>query len=794
MEELLAEISEQIRQSEAIAEALPSTKEHESISESVQNAGTAASEAKTNNATRDRDLAEVDRELSNAIEKLKDAQDKASQNKSGSGSAPVSGPDVEKRKIDLTDGSDGESSQSKSTQVVIDEFEDYLIAGDGQKKKQIAIQEVLDQLLESAQEGRNQIAGILSVRGESKSEESNRALLERFEFSATPIVEILTEGIERAEELREVSAGTPYAFFGLQSKAIVETGFIPAAEAIEEGIPLKNADDLEKKLRFADERLRWIISLLNKSNSQFQEMIKMEEIVELTHQFRKMHQITLEDLPVLSGEGCKSCKPGPYPQLKAELSDQDVQQVIAGLKLKREVLKRLAELLQDNPELRTRLLSQSEESGKIYREELSILRNRQRDLAEAGQSLLERKEGDPLPESFAASIQRRLLQLGNETTGAVGNARIWIPSGAPEDERKRFEEAISPFSDAIDQLTKVDLNDETEFGKAVSEVRSTGQDYEDVLTELEWKNTYTENRLTDLEVITTELEPTEKLVQAWRARDGNRFLAQQQQELNGATNQIILGLMNSLGTISGVDTEVDRTIEQLDSLLTNELLLAQKMALSSLEDDKTEKAVRAKLLSVAAFENGVGMLDAAIVKFVEAQSKIESPPPPPGGQPLPDPSESEIAAALEELLRKLEEEARDTPETKLGIKAKSNLQIQTDWEKEQSEKEKKQERQEQAQRQQQQMKQAQQAARTAAKAQQMANSKAQGIANHFGKAPVVPWKDRRLLEFEGRNDWNTLPSELKQSLTQDFESTVPEEYREAIQRYFRIISEVNQGE
>ena len=76
----------------------------------------------------------------------------------------------------------------------------------------------------------------------------------------------------------------------------------------------------------------------------------------------------------------------------------------------------------------------------------------------------------------------------------------------------------------------------------------------------------------------------------------------------------------------------------------------------------------------------------------------------------------------------------------------------------------------------------------------MANSKAQGIANHFERAPLVPWKDRRLLEFEGRNNWNTLPSELKQSLTQDFESTVPEEYREAIQRYFRIISEVNEGE
>ena len=131
------------------------------------------------------------------------------------------------------------------------------------------------------------------------------------------------------------------------------------------------------------------------------------------------------------------------------------------------------------------------------------------------------------------------------------------------------------------------------------------------------------------------------------------------------------------------------------------------------------------------------------------------------------------------------------PETKLGITAKSNLQIQTDWEKK-SEEEQEQERKETEQRRQQQMQQAQQAARTAAKAQQMANSRAQGIANQLDKKPVVPWKDRSLREFEGRNDWNSLPSELRQSLTQDFESTVPEEYRSAIEQYFRVITEVNE--
>jgi hypothetical protein len=74
----------------------------------------------------------------------------------------------------------------------------------------------------------------------------------------------------------------------------------------------------------------------------------------------------------------------------------------------------------------------------------------------------------------------------------------------------------------------------------------------------------------------------------------------------------------------------------------------------------------------------------------------------------------------------------------------------------------------------------------------MANSRAQNIAGSLGRAPGVPWKDQRILEFEGRNDWNSLPSQLHESLTQEFDSTVPEEYRAAIQRYFRAIAEANE--
>jgi hypothetical protein len=83
---------------------------------------------------------------------------------------------------------------------------------------------------------------------------------------------------------------------------------------------------------------------------------------------------------------------------------------------------------------------------------------------------------------------------------------------------------------------------------------------------------------------------------------------------------------------------------------------------------------------------------------------------------------------------------------------------------------------------------AQQAAAAAGKAQQLANFKAQEIARHLGQNPAVTWREKSVVQFEGRNDWNAIQSQLKESLTQDIDSTVPEGYRTAIEDYFRDIS------
>lgn len=696
---------------------------------------------------------------------------------------------VEKRKLDLAQ-KEKQPSKSKSAQVTVDEFAKYLIAGDGQKIQQIAIQAVLDLILKSAQESRKQIAEIGPAPDATAPRPEHDSYANAIKVTAPKISASLRKGAEGAEELRKVSEGTPYSFFGLQAKAMIETGFSPAYDAIIAGVESDDTADRSKQLSLADERLRWVISLLEKNKKQFDKMIEYEEVLELAHKFKKMHEITIEDMPSLGGGECRT---GPYAKLKKELGDEQIQALIANLKLKREVLKRLSELLQENPELRARMLGKSNASGKIYREELSLLRNRQKNLTEA-LALLVNADPAAAPAEFNSLIRKRLLTFSTQTTEALGLSRVWIPTKTPAGQRKKLEDAIAQLSQAVDALASANPKEKEIFEKAVKTVRKTGKETIAILSEPAWSETfadYTQFRTHDLKDMSTELDTCVALVMSLHKNNGHEFVAQLQGELNDETRLIAVSMMNSLSSISGVSEKADSLIEELDKLLAETLLPAQKRALHSIPKKDDEVSIVAMKGATAALEDATRLLDSAITEFIRAKSEQDALAEQiAGGEatPLPDPTEEQIAAALARLLKTLEKQSRESTDPTLGISLQTNVQLKTDWEKdEKSESEK----QALARKIQEQKKQAQMAATAAAQAQQIANSKAREIAHQMSQRPSVPWKQQDLLDFENRNDWNTIPSQLKESLTQDFGATMPEEYRTAIEEYFRTIAEVN---
>jgi len=616
--------------------------------------------------------------------------------------------------------------------------------------------------------------------------------------SSPELIAALKKGTKGAGELSRRSEGTPYSFFGIHAKAMVEAGFSPALESVESASELVDPENIFKKLQLADERLRWVIGLLKQNKERLEKMIEYEEVLKLAHQFKKMHQITIEDMPPSACD----CRLGPYPKLKLEFGDQEIQGLIAHLKLKREALKRLSALLEKNPELRARYLAQSKASGGIYREELSRLRNQQLVLAD-GMSLylpadiVKREKGIPKP--WNGMLQRRLLKFTEQTTEALGISRIWIPTDTPAVQRKELESSLAMLSQAVEKLSQSDPLNEEQFTQAVNAVQKLGREMIDILDGPWWKEKqeeYTRFRFEDLQGMSKELYACASLAKSLRQKKGYQILRQLQEELNSETFSITLGMMSSLSEISGVSPKADKAIDELDKLLVDHLYPRQKRVMGFLDGEVGDRAFVAMQSVSTTLEKVTHLLDSAIVEFVRAKDEQEALAQRPQAEGevrvLPDPTEAAIEELIAQMLRKLEEESRKPSLNKLGIGVEKNFEIEQDWLKPSSGGKPKSERAELERQKEQQMEAAEEAMRMAGKAQQMANQQAQKLAQEMKGKPVVSWEERQVSAFEGRNNWNTIPSQLKKSLTQDFDTAVPEEFREAIDNYFRMISKVNE--
>ncbi len=393
-------------------------------------------------------------------------------------------------------------------------------------------------------------------------------------------------------------------------------------------------------------------------------------------------------------------------------------------------------------------------------------------------------------------LQQRLRSFSSHTTEALGIARIWIPSDTAPAPRKELEYALDQLSQQVEQLATANPLAENEFEPAVDSVRKTKLAMEQILAQPQWKDDradYSNYRIEDLAGISTGLDACAALAKSLRNQTGHLFLSQLQNELNTETRTITPGMMEQLGSISGVSPTADKTIEELAKLLPEHLYPTQQQASDFLAAKDLPPALTAAHEATVTLEKATRLLDSSITEFIRAKSaqdamsqRVKTST---AADLLPDPTEAEIKETLAALLRSMEEESRKSSNFKLGIGKESNLKTKDDWEK-QSKKptQEKSEKQALDEQRKQQMQQAQQTATATGKAQQIANFKAQEIANQLGQTPVAPWREQSIVQFEGRNNWNTIQSQLKESLTQDIDSNVPESYRSAIGDYFRDIS------
>lgn len=479
------------------------------------------------------------------------------------------------------------------------------------------------------------------------------------------------------------------------------------------------------------------------------------------------------------------------------MSDQEIKDEIAKIKFKRELLKRLSELLQERPDLRSKMLTRlNPTGGGIFREVLSKLRNRQLLLVDINKELA--VEEFPM-QKLSDILKERLMEFSNQTTNAMGNAQIWIPQKASVEQCQKLTKAFSDLSNIATSLAETPTEKISELKSYFIKLNHAHQRAEAILADVDIKRLdgeYVDIRISDLTAMDLSIKFNRYLLDCLDKKDCQAFVMQLQKEINSETANTVLRLSSELARLSGVSVKIDETINKLSQIMEKDLLETQKNILTHNLAPWAKNAIPHQEKAAELIEKGVKLLDMAIVEFVKEKNKEPDPEEPPA--PAKTLNEEDMLQALQDTLARLEKEARQPREAKmeLGIKPTFNLKVKTDWEKatkkekkEKKEIEKKRREMQQAKKEQQQ--QAKNAQRNAAKAQQKANKNRNAMSEALYKKIAVPWKNRGTKLFEGGESWNKLSSELRQSLSQDVDSDIPEAYREAIEQYFREIAEEN---
>ncbi len=477
------------------------------------------------------------------------------------------------------------------------------------------------------------------------------------------------------------------------------------------------------------------------------------------------------------------------------MSDQKIEDGIAAIKLRREVLKRLSELLQDRPDLRAKTFTKiNPDGGGIFRELLSTIRNRQLLLAEMNKN----KDGkDETIKNLSNILKKRLVDFSSQTMNAMGNAIIWIPKEANAEQRQRLTTAFSDLSNISADIAETPIKDIGEVEKLHKELTRARDIAKDLLADAGIANLdleYIDIRISDLEAMNTSMISNSSLVSLLGKKDYTAYIKKLQKELNAETVNTVLKLSSQLSELVGISDKADEAIEKLSQLMERDLIEVQNKTLEHKLVPWAKNAVPYQEKAAEIIKEGVGILDYAVVEFIKEKNKIQ-PELAEGAKSRGEPGEDTISFALEEQLAAMEKEVRQPTEAKMsfGMRAVMNVKVKKDWETDSKEKKKEieEKRREIQKAKKEQQAQAKKAQRNAAKTQMMASGNRDAISERLYEDVAIPWANRNAKTFDGDNTWNKLSSELKESLNQDVDSDVPDAYRDAIEQYFREIADEN---
>ncbi len=706
--------------------------------------------------------------------------------KSDANSSPPSGSSqpppnsMSKRALDVASG---QSSSAQQMRIVVDQFA-RSFDGQMREKQELAIEPIL-KLLEQLLHTAHDLTESNLLAAQSK---------EGLGLQQTWALEESKDQVRQADravvDLKKRSAGTPYAFIGLQVSDIGDTHIAPAREQLGE-VTLESAKAREDKesLSQASFHLAQALQMLADLTKTYESVKRDNQLADALQQLKKMHQIFLEDTQAMLG----SKKPpiNSVDRKIAEVDEDYVAKLNQLLEEQKKIMAELAKILADDPRMLRRFMALQELDGTTLRDQMTLLAQRQQALTK---KTAEWTVADETARSTLAS--RDLIAQASEQIEVASSAAkmhenmiTWLPDGVEQD-KEPVATALALAAEgarlaalATSQASSDDItNSLLSARKALDQFRLLHDYLPDMSGDADTQNlsVFAANRVNEDADLVTRESGWIKKIEALRAGDFSQSVEVDQHRLALDTAGLSEKLDASAPSLAALSPEIHAKSDQLLHTVEKQVLPEETRAVDALARKTFKDAVSRQEGANTAFAQAETQFDELLRLIV---AKLDSAPPPtdPGRNPT-----------LEEILAMLKDEKKAAES--LGIPNRPiNVQIMRDWLTPGSASQQAGSGQGQNQNRAQ-ARAAQQQARDAARRNDRASDQARRNAQMRAAAlaatdPAAAGKSNESGPKAPANAWNTLASKLGEELRQSRDNVPPEQYRQAIEQYFNSISE-----
>ena len=639
-----------------------------------------------------------------------------------------------KRMLDV-----GQTAACKPRNIQVDEHAGSF-DGEKREKLEIAIEPVLkrlDELLASAQ---------------------TNTVQRQFEPAKTNLI-----ASERAiSDLTSRTAGTPYAFIGLQLQNIAQAHISPAKQFLAE----TNVDSAS----FHIARAREMLAALTKT---YENVKRDQKVADAMQRLSKMYQIFLEDTQALLGSN-----KGPinsYDRKVAEVDEAFAEKMKELLEERKKIMAELAKLLAEDPRMLRRYLAMMELQGTTLRDQFTLLAERQQQIQQ------QLADWNASPEADRAALAQKLrdsyaaenAKIAADAAKLRQNMETWLPLDVKPEQQQ--------VKDTLAQAEKIArLAAETNSApQALAEMHALRESLP-MLSAVSSTNkarlaTYIANRLPEVESLITAHSGQMKIMESLNAGDFPKVAEVIQHRVHQDTYALGEKLISAEEQVGHMSAEIFDTAASLNRTVQGDIIQPQKTSVEKLAAREVKPAGEIINKLPPNFEDAEKKFD-NLMRLIIAELDKQPPPGDPGS-----------AKSLEDILAMLQDEMKACEN--LGIPCRPiNVSVMRDWMRPGSNP---------GQGQGQGRAQAQAAAAQAQEGQGAAERVAKQARESAKKAMADAKKEKAELTkgapsaVAGKQSeaWNKLASQLQKDLLQGRDNVPPEQYRAAIEAYFRIISE-----